>query len=445
MAGDAGARWRRSTPWGTAGRALPAFARGRSIGVLALALLVAAVVIPACGRTAPTTRTIRVPGDELSIQAGVDRARRGDLVLVAPGIYHEAVKVGRPGITIRGEDRNTVVLDGEYQRESGIAVGADGVVVENLTVHGYNANGVIFSGALGRTIDDPADLGTGDAVLKGWRVSYVTAYDNGLYGIYAFASRYGRIDHAYVSGHPDSGLYVGQCKPCDAVITDSTAEANAIGYYGTNASGGVFVVRSVFRGNRVGMTPNSQKMEKLSPQTETVVAGNLVVDNGNARTPPVPKGAFGQGIVIGGGTRNTVLRNRVEGNPAAGILITDLDAFAPENNRVEGNVTARNGIDLAYEPPDGAGPAGNCFTANAFATSSPAAIETALPCGGQGAAGPPFARPVFAPAPPGVDFRTLPAPPAQTVMPGAAAAPAVPAPAVADPVDVATIVVPERG
>lgn len=389
-------------------------------------------------------RVIRVPADAATIQAGVDEARRGDLVLVAPGTYAESVRVTTAGITIRGEDRNTVILDGGYTREHGFAIGADGVSVENLTVRAYNANGVFVSWAVGRRSRDLPGLGTGTAVVKGFRVRYVTAYNNGLYGIYAFGARYGLVEQTYASGHPDSGLYVGQCQPCDTVITDSVAADNAIGYYGTNASGGVYVVRSVFRGNRVGLTPNSQLMEKLSPQVETVIAGNLVIDGANPATPAVPKGAYGQGIVIGGGTRNTVVRNRVEGMPAAGILVTDLETFGPENNRVEGNLTAGNGVDLAYAPAAGVGAAGNCFVGNTFTSSSPTAIETALPCDGGAPSAGPFPRPTFTPAPAGADHRTMPAPPAQPTMPDPATAPFGPVPAEAVTVDVAAIVVPER-
>lgn len=423
-----------STGRATGGRRAVAAALGVAVGVAGLA---------ACGdREAPAGRVIRVPADEVTIQQGVDRARKGDLVLVAPGTYRESVRVTKPGITIRGEDRNTVVLDGEHTRENGIAVGADGVAVENLTVRHYNANGVFFSGGLGRSGADLAGLGTGDNVLRGFRARYVTAHANGLYGVYAFGARFGTIDHVYVSGHPDSGIYVGQCKPCDTLVTDSVAEANAIGYYGTNASGGVSVVRSVFRGNRVGLTPNSQRMEQLSPQAETVIAGNLVVDGGNRDAPAVPKGAFGLGIVIGGGTRNTVVRNRVQGNPAAGILVTDLETFGPENNRVEGNVVERNGLDLVYAPAVGTGPAGNCFVGNAFGSSSPERIEAALPCDGAVGAGGPFPRPAFTTVATGADYRSMPAPPAQPTMPDPATAPYAPVPAAAPVVDLAAVTVP---
>ncbi len=59
-------------------------------------------------------RTIRVPADAKTVQAGVDRARPGDLVLVSPGVYHEEVTVATNGIVLRGVDRNTTILDGDF-------------------------------------------------------------------------------------------------------------------------------------------------------------------------------------------------------------------------------------------------------------------------------------------------------------------------------------------
>jgi hypothetical protein len=322
-------------------------------------------------------KTLAVPADFPTIQAAVDAARPGDMVLISPGEYHEGVEIRTPFVTIRGLERNTVILDGKDTLDNGILAAANGIAVENLTIRRYLTNGLLFTKAY--DADDPETA----PPLQGYRASYVTAYNNQQYGLYAFFAQDGIFEHSYASGHPDSGLYIGQCKPCNAIVDDVTAERNALGYSGTNASGNLFIINSVWRNNRIGMTPNSQNLERLSPQGDVVIAGNVVADNDEPQSPSTPEGAFGLGIAIGGGNRNQIVRNRVIGHSNAGIAISDLNEFKPSGNRVEGNVVEGNEVDLAmYLAVAGeTEPNENCFAANTFASSSPNSIETVLPCG----------------------------------------------------------------
>ena len=393
----------------------------------------------------PTNRTLRVPADFVTIQSAVDAAKPGDLVLIAPGDYAEAVVIRTPSVVIRGEDRNTVILDGADTLENGILVTADNVAVENLTVRRFAVNGLLFTKAYDDNVDDPAD----HKVLTGYRASYVTAANNGLYGIYAFFARGGVIEHSYASGHSDSGFYVGQCKPCDAVLRDNIGELNAVGYEGTNASGNLFVLTSIWRRNRVGVTPNSQDMERLAPQGDTVIAGNLVEDNQDPGAPSAAQGGSGLGIAVGGGQRNRVLRNLVRGNVNAGIVVTDLAGYEPSANEVRENVLIGNGVDLALYASDGASsvPArANCFDGNRFVSSLPASIETVVRCPASGpgttsgdvASGPLFLQP----GAPNVDYRMVPLPSAQPSMPDALSLRRVPAAAMSPVVDLSAIVVP---
>ena len=79
-----------------------------------------------------------VPDDFATIQEAVDAASPGDLILLSPGTYNEAVDVVTDDLVIRGMDRNTVILDGNFELENGIRViGADGVAVENMTAMNY--------------------------------------------------------------------------------------------------------------------------------------------------------------------------------------------------------------------------------------------------------------------------------------------------------------------
>jgi hypothetical protein len=408
-----------------------------ALGAVALSALVASG-LAACGGSSPSTpRTIHVPGDQPTIQRGVDKARSGDLVLVAAGEYHESVTVTTPRVVIRGVDRNAVVVDGRFAFENGFTVKADGVAIENLTVRNFNANGVLFSGL----IPQAQDQGDGQP-LVGYRASYVTTYNNGLYGLYAFAARDGVFEHSYASGHPDSGFYIGQCKPCNAVVRDVIGEHNGVGYEGTNSSTDVFVVSSTFSHNRVGITTGSQDLELLAPQGGATIAGNRVLDNDDPGAPTTGEGAFGYGIAITGGTADVVTKNLVTGHDGGGILLIDLGRFAPQGNRVQANVLSGNRVDLAFVVAGNAGAAtGNCFSGNTFTTSTPPAIEATFPCTGAGTGGPSTSLGGIA-GPAGPDFRTLPAPPSQPSMPDAATAPPRPAVDVDWHVDVNALSVP---
>ncbi len=402
-----------------AGTVLPVMKR--RIGAFA-AVIACALSFAACGQglgSDQASRIILVPEQVATIAEAVAAAQPGTIIDIAPGLYHESVSVEVSRVTLRGRDRNAVILDGRYLLANGINVKADDVAVENMTIRNFNQNGVVFNGiaaAANGAVDPAVVYGTGTAVLTGYRVSYVTTYNNGLYGVYAFAARGGLIEHSWASGHPDSGFYVGQCRPCDVVIRHVVAERNAIGYYGTNASGGVIVMASEFRRNRLGVAPNSQDMERLAPQADAVIVGNLVKDNDDPTAPKIPSGYFGGGIAIGGGTRNLILRNRVTGHDRAGIELLDLDDYQPEGNRIEGNVLSGNAIDLAYAVQGARDGAGNCFIGNSFTTLIPESIETLLRCDASPA---PFAMPsalnLFDPQ--GVDFRAIAAPRPQPTMP----------------------------
>ncbi|NBU99055.1 MAG: plastocyanin, partial [Spirochaetia bacterium] len=180
----------------------------------------------------------KVPAEYPSIQNAVDSATPGDLILIAEGIFKEEVIVTTPSLIIRGSDRNKTILDGEFIRANGIMIlNADGVSVQNMTLRNYTLNGVYWTG------------------VKGYHGNYLTAYNNGDYGIYAFDSIDGLLENSYASGSPDSGFYIGQCYPCDAIIYNVISENNALGYSGTNSGGNLYILSSIWRNNFLGIGP----------------------------------------------------------------------------------------------------------------------------------------------------------------------------------------------
>ena len=394
----------------------------------------------------PLPDALRVPDDYATIQDAVDDAAPGDLILIAPGTYYESVIVETDDIVIRGLDRNEVIIDGQHERPNGFIVFSDGVAIENLTSHSHTSNGIFFTG----------DYGT-DIIVDGYRASYVTTYNNGLYGLYAFNAQNGVFEHSYGSGHPDSGFYIGQCNPCNAVIDNVISEHNALGYSGTNASNNIVIMNSIFRHNRLGVVPNTLDSEELAPQGNITVVGNLVTDNGNEETPRRSADwdiGFGVGIVAAGGNDNLIVRNRVENNSYAGIALSiffDQNLWEAHDNKVIENVVSGSEFDLAYvsiNEEDGTyGSKGNCFSDNTFTTSAPADIETFMPCGGEATNTTDTAFPNPGPGGDGygvVDHDTMPVPDEQPSMPDADSAEGVPA-GPPPSIDIDSIGVPSAG
>lgn len=96
-------------------------------------------------------------------------------MLVEPGSDDEHVEVTTPELTIRRADRNAVVLDGDFELDHGITVEAAGAALENVTARQYRGNAFYWR------------------CVEGFRGSYLTAYNNGGYGVYAYRSRDGRL------------------------------------------------------------------------------------------------------------------------------------------------------------------------------------------------------------------------------------------------------------
>ena len=404
--------------------------------------------------------TIAVPADYKTIQEAVDAAKEGDLVLISEGTYEEAVDVTTPYITIRGLDRNKVILDGGFELENGIRVlDTDGVVVENMTAKNYVSNGFFWTGS------------------DYYRGSYLTAYRNGDYGIYSFDAYHGQFDNSLGSGSPDAGFYIGECYECDAVMDNVVSEHNGLGYSGTNSGGELYIVNSTFRFNRAGVVPNSGSYELCYPGRSNTIVGNTVYDNNNDEAPAIDVAllAQGNGILVAGSVNNTIERNLVYDHDRTGIAmvpfpeedasdvvppaseletpceetrddelpaegdVPDVVLWNATGNSIIGNDVSRSGLaDLASGtiPLDATSATtaelDNCFSDNVFTTTAPADLEGLAPCEGDGTGGD-FEKDGLdllvlineqAAAPPKDTYKSTPEPEDQENMPDAANAPA---------------------
>ena len=372
--------------------------------VLVGVLLVLPLVGSAGGRVAASgCRTIAVSRGAVpyahvgSIQAAINEARLCDWILVAAGVYPGAVTIRTSDLHLRGLDRNRVVVEGGHRVGNGITVVADDVSVENLTVRNFDRR-------------SPNDDDSGNEVrwlgVQGWYGRYLTVYDTGLrggYGFWASGSRDGVLDHVYASGFSDSGLYVGACRDCWALVDRSQAERNLVGLAATNASGHFVVEGSLFRGNSVGVSFNSSQSDPPPPQLGSCDAGsnrspapsltttrlahctvfrdNRVLDNNAldvpSNTASVRPGA-GIGVDLLGSYGDLIADTLIAGNGNIGLLGLQLPEngvarFALAGNRISGNRIS--GSRLAIALAAGEGSVDNCVQGNLGAPTEPKNLQ----------------------------------------------------------------------
>ena len=262
--------------------------------------------------------------------------------------------------------------------------------------------------------------------LHGWWGQYLTAYDTGLlggYGLYASHAQDGFLKHVYASGFNDSGLYIGACRDCWALVQDALVERNGLGYSSTNAGGHLVIENSTFRDNGLGIAPDSEATDDLPPPQDgacnsgsnrsplptftstnisrcTIFRDNVIADNGNLGVPAnatLLGAPAGVGVMLPGDYADLVEDNTISGNPNFGVLVFEQpNPFPPTaktvdfqaaGNRVSDNSFANDGkaaggADIGLE----GGIFGmmdsvdNCFSGNTFTTSIPANIEGTWGC-----------------------------------------------------------------
>ena len=321
-------------------------------------------------------------GQFKTIQAAVNAAQPGDWILVGPGDYKEVadetgphgdpavgamggVYITKSGITLRGMNRGTVIVDGTKKGSApcsaspsaqnygapgtkGVPVGRNGILiwkasdvsVENLTVCNFMAG----TGASGNQVWWNGGDGSGKIGLSKYWGSYLTATATFLkneataaeYGIFAGNSAGpASWNQLYASNMNDSGTYVGACmRRCDVVLNHMWMENNALGYSGTNSGGKIVIENSQFDENQDGLDTNTAVIgdppapqDGRCPGSKTascwVLMHNYIHNNNNATAPAAGSaaaGPVGTGMTISGGRFDTVMNNRVADNGAWGVL-----------------------------------------------------------------------------------------------------------------------------
>jgi parallel beta-helix repeat protein len=349
-----------------------------------------------------------------SIQAAVDRAASGDVVLVQPGVYQEAgrpcpsdpsatcaVVVGADGVRLVGVEHNgnKPVLEAQPNQSQGIAVARQGA--DPSTCLGDPSQRLVGSGVSGFVVKDFAKQGISLVCVDDFEIGGNVAIGNGEYGVFPSHCRRGMVIGNFATGSNDTGIYVGQSS--DVLISGNVAEANVSGYEIENSTN-IVLEGNTSIGNTAGILSFTLPFLDVKVNRNNRIAKNLVLANNKANTCLEPGDDVclvppGTGILLVAADDNTVEGNAVAGNDSFGIGVVNFcnseqlppDVCAsldiqpdPDGDRIVGNVVVGNAhqpsplvqpelaVDLAW---DGTG-SGNCWTGNVSQTRFPDPLPT---------------------------------------------------------------------
>ena len=270
-----------------------------------------------------------------SIQSAIDKSKPGDLVLIEPGKYSGSIVIKTKDITLRGLDRNSVIIDGSYEQDNGIIVASDGVRIENLTVQKFRDNGVLIQGGYeypnNISTKNPKKTSNISSAIERFSVQYINANSNGISGISSSLAKNGVIENTFTYANAKAGIYIGQCKPCNIDVDNNYATFNGLGFQGENSASELYVYQNEFTNNQSGIYLLNDSNNKEVFQGNTVIAANLVSNNNNEDAPNINPDIFGYGVVIAGGTSNSIVGNSIIDHIVGGIILTSQKDFLPKS------------------------------------------------------------------------------------------------------------------
>jgi parallel beta-helix repeat protein len=251
-----------------------------------------------------------------SIQAAVDGASSGDVIIVHPGTYNQSVGFGpdRSGITLIGYG---AILNGPGPDE-GVGIGLSGasnVVIEGFQIHNYN-HGIAGDNLSGSLIKNN--------VLSGE-----------FWGGIAFShSSNNQIIGNTISGCALDSIWFGEGSTLNLIQSNTISDSYAGIILDMSSSNDVI---------ENTITESTGEGEDQGPGIFVGHGANFNVVSGNTVS------TYGDGIALGNAQGNEVLNNTTFDSAFSGIhLATDGTEIGPVNNLISDNsiIGASQGISL---------------------------------------------------------------------------------------------------
>ena len=260
--------------------------------------------------TATNAATIHVPGDQPTIQAGIDAANPWDTVLVAVGTYVENPVIGKP-IHLIGEDETSTIIDGSNVGDV-VLVTASDVTVKNFC---------IIHGGGNQPFEDAWDAGIKIIQADSCVIEFCRLRDNGAAGVAMTASSYNRIANCQFYN-------------------------NVIGIYFYESDSGPYIANlgNNMRKNQIWSNSHCgiRFVHTLATHhTSNLIRGNLIKDNG-----------YGISMIMS--EQNEVSYNNLNDNSGAGIGLF-MCMGGGQGNEFHHNCFLNNGSgsDQAYDMGEG--------------------------------------------------------------------------------------------
>lgn len=337
------------------------------------------VAIPA-GAAQRASKTIVVPPNG-SVQAAIDRAHKGDTILLSPGVYEESVTITKDGITLRGAGAfgggsvfkppaklpkgsctsasggAGVCVLGKFNAQFEVVRRVSDVTVSGIMFVGWPSMGVFAFGT------------------KDLRLTDNAAFDSGEYGLARFDSIGGVVKNNTVVGGGEAGIYLGDSADAGAKVTHNEVSGSQFGIFIRHSSGITAQLNHLFNNCQGIMVLDDGQAGGVSniELKYNYVTFNNEACAGSSDAPPLSGG----GIMLLGAADSLVAWNTVRGNAgteinSGGIVLmsaADLTQGAdPTGNTVKNNTAFQNSpADISS---DGTG-TGNDLTGNYCSTSSP--------------------------------------------------------------------------